>query len=51
MKYKAMALPQVSTYDPVFGDKILRPGCEYESQIRQLAGEPELEKIQMVAHE
>ena len=51
MKYKAMALPQVSTYDPVFGDKILRPGCEYESQIRQLAGGPELEKIQMVAHE
>lgn len=47
MKYKAMPMPQVSTYDPVFGDKVLRPGCEYESQNRQIAGEPELEKIQM----
>jgi hypothetical protein len=30
-KYQPMPMPQVSTYDPVFGDKILRPGCEYES--------------------
>jgi len=29
----------------------LRPGCEYESTIRQLAGEPDLEKTQMAAHE
>ena len=34
MKYKAMPMPQVSTYDPVFKEKVLRPGCEYESQIR-----------------
>ena len=30
-KYKPMPLPQVSSYDPMFADKILRPGCEYES--------------------
>ena len=41
----------MSTFDPVFADKALRPGCEYESQIRQVAGEPELEKTQMAAHE
>lgn len=29
----------------------MRPGCEYESTIRQLAGEPDLEKTQMAAHE
>jgi hypothetical protein len=50
-KYKPMPLPQTSTYDPTFADKLLRPGCEYESQVRQIAGEPELEKIQMAAHE
>lgn len=50
-KYKPMPQPQVSTFDPIFGDKVLRPGCEYENAIRQLSGEPELEKIQMAAHE
>ena len=33
-KYKPMPLPQVSTYDPVFQDKVLRPGCQYESTAR-----------------
>lgn len=28
-----------------------RPGCEYESILRQKAGEPDLEKVQMAAHE
>ncbi len=41
----------MSQYDPVFNDKKLRPGCEYESIMRQLAGEPDLEKTQMAAHE
>ena len=43
-KYSAYPLPPSSTYDPVFNDKRLRPGCEYESTIRQIAGEPDLEK-------
>lgn len=29
----------------------MRPGCEHESTSRQLAGEPDLEKTQMAAHE
>jgi len=28
-----------------------RPGCEYESILRQRAGEPDLEKVQIAAHE
>lgn len=44
-KYKPFELPPASTYDPVFNDKQYRPGCEYESTIRQIAGEPDLEKI------
>jgi hypothetical protein len=41
----------MSSYDPIFKDKPYRPGCQYESTIRQIAGEPDLEKIQMKAHE
>ena len=51
MEYKPFALPAISTYDPVYDDKILRPGCEYESALRQRAGEPDLEKTQLHAHE
>lgn len=29
----------------------VRPGCEYESILRQRAGEPDLEKTQLAAHE
>ena len=50
-KYKPMAIPQMSSYDPIFNEKPYRPGCQYESTIRQIAGEPELEKIQMAAHD
>jgi len=50
-RYKPFQLPQMSYYDPSFNDKVLRPGCEYESTVRQLAGEPDLEKVQMAAHE
>jgi hypothetical protein len=50
-KYKPRPLPQASNYDPEFKQKPRRPGCQYESTIRQIAGEPELEKIQMAAHE
>ena len=50
-KYTAFDLPPVSSYDPKFSDKSWRPGCEYEGSIRQRAGEPDLEKIQMKAHE
>lgn len=28
-----------------------RPGCDYESILRQKAGEPDLEKVQMAAFE
>jgi hypothetical protein len=33
-KYKPMAIPPVSSYDPVFFDKKYRPGCQYESTLR-----------------
>jgi len=46
-----MTIPAASTYDPVFNDKKYRPGCEYESTIRQIAGEPDLEKKQVAAHD
>ena len=51
MKYLPMASPQISSYDPVFNDKVYRPGCNYESTLRQIHGEPDLEKIQIAAHE
>jgi len=45
MQYKPFKLPGMSTYDPMFKDKPYRPGCMYESTLRQIAGEPNLEKI------
>ena len=49
-RYKPMESPAMSTYEPIATDKPYRPGCEYESIKRQMAGEPDLEKIQMEAH-
>ena len=51
MEYKPFPLPPVSTYEPTFAEKPFRPGCQYESTLRQIAGEPDLEKIQMQEHE
>ena len=50
-RYKPFQLPPVSGYEPKFSDKVVRPGCEYESAIRQRAGEPDLEQAQVSAHE
>jgi len=33
-KYKALPAPTISNYDPLFKDKLFRPGCEYESALR-----------------
>jgi hypothetical protein len=41
----------MSFFDPAQRDKQVRPGCQYESIVRQRAGEPDLEKTQMEAHE
>lgn len=41
----------MSNFDPLEADKTQRPGCEYESQLRQRRGEPDLEKIQLKAHD
>ena len=49
--YQARPLPAISAYDPIFANKVIRPGCEYESALRSRAGEPDLEKIQVAAHE
>ena len=49
-KYKPLPIPAVSSYDPVFHEKNYRPGCQYESTLRQISGEPDLEKTQMNAH-
>mmetsp|Transcript_18608 Transcript_18608/g.31829 ORF Transcript_18608/g.31829 Transcript_18608/m.31829 type:complete len:83 (-) Transcript_18608:356-604(-) len=35
----------------MFNFKNYRPGCEYESSMRQRAGEPDLEKLQQKAHD
>ena len=51
MKYKKMETPAISSYDPIFNNKVYRPGCQYESTLRQISGEPDLEKIQIAAHE
>ena len=51
MGYHPFSVPQISSYDPLFNFKTYRPGCEYESSLRQRAGEPDLEKIQQQAHE
>lgn len=49
--YKEFPVQAVSLFDPSLRQQKVRPGCEYESILRQRAGEPELEKIQMLAHE
>ena len=49
-RYQPMSIPGMSTYDPMAMDKPYRPGCDYESIKRQMAGEPDLEKVQMEAH-
>lgn len=51
MKYTPMPLPAMSSFEPNFKEKPYRPGCQYESVIRQVAGEPDLEKIQIAAHD
>ena len=35
----------MSQYDPPMRDLPNRPGCEYESVLRQRAGEPDLERV------
>ena len=45
-KYVKFPLAQMSNFDPLEIDKIFRPGCEYESVLKQRRGEPELEKLQ-----
>jgi hypothetical protein len=47
MKYIRFPIPQMSNYDPVEANKMHRPGCEFESTLRQRSGEPELEKTQL----
>lgn len=49
--YQPYAVPGMSQYDPAMRDLPSRPGCEYESVLRQRAGEPDLEKVQIAAHE
>ena len=49
--YKPNEIPAMSQYDPAMRDLPNRPGCEYESVLRQRAGEPDLEKVQIKAHE
>lgn len=33
-KYQPFQLPQISSYDPIFKEKLPRPGCEYEGALR-----------------
>lgn len=49
--YGTHTLPAMSLYDAPMRDMPNRPGCEYESVLRQRAGEPDLEKVQILAHE
>ena len=49
--YQPHAIPASSHFDPAMRDLPNRPGCEYESILRQRGGEPDLEKVQMLAHE
>ena len=44
LNYKPSSVKQVADFDPSFKKKQLRPGCEHESAIRLLSGEPNLEK-------
>ena len=43
--YQPVAVPGMSNFDPAMRDLPNRPGCEYESVLRQRAGEPDLEKL------
>jgi len=43
--------PQMSQFDPAERTKPARPGCEYESTLKNRSGEPNLEKKQIAAHE
>lgn len=43
--YQNHEVPAMSQYDPPMRDLPARPGCEYESILRQRAGEPDLEKV------
>ena len=45
LNYKPTEIPPMSLYDPAQRDLQQRPGCEYESVLRQRAGEPDLEKV------
>ena len=49
--YKPETMPQMSQYDPAERTKPSRPGCEYESVLKNRSGEPNLEKKQIAAHE
>jgi len=49
--YKPEPMPQMSQYDPAERRKPARPGCEYESVLKNRSGEPNLEKKQIAAHE
>jgi len=49
--YQPFLIPSMSCFDPAELEKPMRPGCQYESIIRQRGGEPDLEKTQMEAHE
>lgn len=44
-------MPTSSNYDPPLRQQVIRPGCQFESVIRQRGGEPDLEKTQQAAHE
>ena len=48
---KFPVITQMSNFDPLDSEKILRPGCEHESVLKQRRGEPELEKTQFQAFE
>jgi hypothetical protein len=48
--YQPFNTPQMSMYDPPLRKMISKPGCEYESILRRMGGEPDLEKIQSQAH-
>lgn len=50
-KYNELSIPAITFYDPPMRELPKRPGCEYESVFRQRCGEPDLEKVQMAAHE
>ena len=50
-RYEPFNIPALNNYDPPMRDLPKRPGCEYESIFRQKAGEPDLEKVQIAAHE